>query len=228
MTDSMTAASAERCVLCLDQKRSPVRIHCGHSFCYGCLDVYKSYKKYPWANKCPICRDALKEKKTTKRKYSEMNSMQNNSTTININSMLSASQSIPPEEICILEEFMALASDYDNSGENLSDNTQQYIDLDEYENDTIHDLTGNNDDDNDNYDEDDQSDFENNSYEEELDFYSDTDGDVDDDEDDDNYYYFAEDGPGGSREVPSTMTRDCYNTDIDWETVIGSDVIIID
>lgn len=62
---SMNPSPSERCVLCLDQKRSPVRIQCGHSFCCGCLDVYKSYRKYPWANKCPICRDVLKEKKGT-------------------------------------------------------------------------------------------------------------------------------------------------------------------
>ncbi|XP_037813541.1 RNA polymerase II subunit 5-mediating protein homolog [Lucilia sericata] len=227
MTDSTMTASAERCVLCLDQKRSPVRIHCGHSFCYGCLDVYKSYKKYPWANKCPICRDALKEKKTTKRKYSEITATQDT------NSTLTATQSIPPEQICILEEFMALASDYDNNGEN-PDNTRQYIDLDEYEGevDTIHDLTG---DDDDNYEEDERTYSENNSYEEELDFYTDTDDEEEDDDDDDNYYCFAEDEPGvsseefvGFQEASGTMTRDCNNTDIDWETVIGSDVIIID
>lgn len=54
---------SERCVLCLDEKRWPVRITCGHSFCNECLEVYLSYQKYAWANRCPICRGSLKEKR---------------------------------------------------------------------------------------------------------------------------------------------------------------------
>nr|XP_014101370.2 uncharacterized protein DDB_G0275275-like [Bactrocera oleae] len=66
------ASKSERCVLCLDEKRSPVRITCGHSFCNECLEVYLSYQKYAWANRCPICRGSLKEKRrSVKRKHSE-------------------------------------------------------------------------------------------------------------------------------------------------------------
>ncbi|XP_039956924.1 acidic repeat-containing protein [Bactrocera tryoni] len=65
-------SKSERCVLCLDEKRSPVRITCGHSFCNECLEVYLSYQKYAWANRCPICRGSLKEqRRSVKRKHSE-------------------------------------------------------------------------------------------------------------------------------------------------------------
>lgn len=59
----MTDLKIERCVLCLDKKRSPVTVDCGHSFCRKCLDQYKSYRKYTWAKKCPICRSEFKQKK---------------------------------------------------------------------------------------------------------------------------------------------------------------------
>ncbi|XP_065370434.1 protein PFC0760c [Calliphora vicina] len=238
--------SAERCVLCLDQKRSPVRIHCGHSFCFGCLDVYKSYRKYPWANKCPICRDVLKEKRTTKRKYSEINvgpeSTNNNNlrTEIENNSGLTSTHSVTSQQTNILEEFMALAADYDYSGEA------------EY---SMEDLSQDNED----YE---HNDFGNDSYEEELNYYTDT-----DDDDDDNYYYFNNqedyDLPSrNSEHLPddsyqhydedievinddndeevsyqseSLMSRDWQsnslnrvNSEIDWETVIANEVIIID
>uniref|UniRef100_A0A034WC27 Nuclear factor 7, brain n=1 Tax=Bactrocera dorsalis TaxID=27457 RepID=A0A034WC27_BACDO len=65
-------SKSERCVLCLDEKRSPVRITCGHSFCNECLEVYLSYQKYAWANRCPICRGSLKDqRRSVKRKHSE-------------------------------------------------------------------------------------------------------------------------------------------------------------
>ncbi|XP_073829175.1 uncharacterized protein [Musca autumnalis] len=57
----MADLKIERCVLCLDKKRFPVTIECGHSFCFECLERYKSYKKQIWAKKCPICRSDLKE-----------------------------------------------------------------------------------------------------------------------------------------------------------------------
>uniref|UniRef100_A0A0A1WH40 Helicase-like transcription factor n=1 Tax=Zeugodacus cucurbitae TaxID=28588 RepID=A0A0A1WH40_ZEUCU len=63
------SSKTERCVLCLDEKRSPVRITCGHSFCNECLEVYLSYQKYAWANRCPICRGSLKEKRRSYERY---------------------------------------------------------------------------------------------------------------------------------------------------------------
>ncbi|XP_075144675.1 RING finger protein 141-like [Haematobia irritans] len=54
---------SERCVLCLEDKRSPIIINCGHSFCAECLDLHKSYRKYKWSNQCPMCRTAIKANK---------------------------------------------------------------------------------------------------------------------------------------------------------------------
>ncbi|XP_075168005.1 uncharacterized protein LOC142240192 [Haematobia irritans] len=56
----MSETEGDLCVVCLEPKRSPVKVNCGHSFCGKCLDQYKSYDKHKWAKKCPICRRDLK------------------------------------------------------------------------------------------------------------------------------------------------------------------------
>ncbi|CAD7014525.1 unnamed protein product [Ceratitis capitata] len=150
------ANRAERCVLCLDEKRSPVRITCGHSFCNECLDVYKSYQKYAWATRCPICRGSLKEKRrSVKRKRSEDNNAITTTTTrirtstgrnggtshmrmsavatpvetatettaaaaADANAVTTVpsetTADVPAEQIYLLEEFMAIASETDVFG----------------------------------------------------------------------------------------------------------------
>ncbi|XP_017478944.1 PREDICTED: ankyrin repeat and KH domain-containing protein mask-like [Rhagoletis zephyria] len=88
---------SERCVLCLDEKRYPVRIPCGHSFCKDCLDVYKSYQKYAWANRCPICRGSMKEKRRlVKRKHSETTDGATATTSATVISSISSSSELGP------------------------------------------------------------------------------------------------------------------------------------
>ncbi|KAM7342299.1 uncharacterized protein ACRADG_009765 [Cochliomyia hominivorax] len=212
--------SADRCVLCLDQKRSPVRIQCGHSFCYGCLDVYKSYRKYPWANKCPICRDILKEKKTTKkRKYSEITAETPNHSDSSLTRENSYNSNLSPSDsILILEEFMALATDYDYNNEDQR-NLEYHNDLNNYEDltNSIQDLTQDNNNGISFYEADlleDQQTNENNSYEDsEYSEYDITDNiyDVDDnDYDNDNY--------------DDNYDDDNYDTEDDVEINYGSPV----
>lgn len=55
--------SGDRCALCLEEKRAPKRVPCGHTFCQECLNDYKAYRKYPWARRCPLCRGYLREKR---------------------------------------------------------------------------------------------------------------------------------------------------------------------
>ncbi|XP_013113498.1 uncharacterized protein LOC106091507 [Stomoxys calcitrans] len=56
----MAAVDDECCVICLGEKRSPVQVNCGHSFCHECLEAHKSASQGKnWANKCPICRTEM-------------------------------------------------------------------------------------------------------------------------------------------------------------------------
>lgn len=52
----------DRCVLCLGDKRVPRSLPCGHTFCQECLNAYRSYRKYPWARRCPLCRTQLRDR----------------------------------------------------------------------------------------------------------------------------------------------------------------------
>lgn len=159
-------------------------------------------------------------------------------TEIENNSSLMSTQAVTSHQTNILEAFMAMAADYGEADNNMEDLTQD---------------DG----------EDEHTDFTDDSYEEELNFYTDSD---DDDDDDDNYYYFnnQEDYDIPSRsiehlqesysqydedievidddndeEVPyqsdNLMSRDVNSnilnfpySEIDWETVIANEVIIID
>ncbi|XP_036329929.1 myosin-G heavy chain-like [Rhagoletis pomonella] len=139
---------SERCVLCLDDKRYPVRIPCGHSFCKDCLDVYKSYQKYAWANRCPICRGSMKEKRhLVKRKHSETtdgatattsataisssssqlgptrmrlnpSSATRAAATVTVTALSEAAAEATVEQIHFLEEYMAMAVELDVFGTN--------------------------------------------------------------------------------------------------------------
>uniref|UniRef100_A0A1I8PEJ3 RING-type domain-containing protein n=1 Tax=Stomoxys calcitrans TaxID=35570 RepID=A0A1I8PEJ3_STOCA len=59
----MQIAEFDPCVLCLEDKKSPVALECGHSFCKECLNELKTYRHQRWAKKCPLCRSALTERK---------------------------------------------------------------------------------------------------------------------------------------------------------------------
>ncbi|KAH8382399.1 hypothetical protein KR009_003315 [Drosophila setifemur] len=45
--------TANPCIFCLDEKRFPRRISCGHSFCADCFDRYLQLG-CDW--RCPLCR----------------------------------------------------------------------------------------------------------------------------------------------------------------------------
>ncbi|XP_067633955.1 transcription initiation factor TFIID subunit 11 [Eurosta solidaginis] len=108
-----TGNRKERCVLCLDEKRLPVVITCGHSFCYDCLDVYKSYQRYAWANRCPICRGSLKEKRrSVKRKHPDMESgaTSHSATTASSSNYTAARMRLNPTSATIAAATAAVAT----------------------------------------------------------------------------------------------------------------------
>ncbi|KAL7737427.1 hypothetical protein ACLKA6_013028 [Drosophila palustris] len=45
----------EICAFCLDIKRDPVQLDCGHSYCRSCLELYCLARSWQ-ANRCPLCR----------------------------------------------------------------------------------------------------------------------------------------------------------------------------
>mgnify|MGYP000691431074 CR=1 FL=1 len=59
----------KECAICLDKTRKPVRLGCGHIFCCGCLDGWRSKfgnragfgdgDKNVWDKGCPLCREKL-------------------------------------------------------------------------------------------------------------------------------------------------------------------------
>ena len=46
------------CGICLEESKSPLKLPCGHSFCDGCLEEWRSRYgvKEEMRTKCPICR----------------------------------------------------------------------------------------------------------------------------------------------------------------------------
>ncbi|EJK67307.1 hypothetical protein THAOC_11680 [Thalassiosira oceanica] len=56
--DAVTAVTELTCGICLEESKDPLSLPCGHSFCAGCLDEWRSrYGVYEeMRRKCPICR----------------------------------------------------------------------------------------------------------------------------------------------------------------------------
>ncbi|XP_017077041.2 E3 ubiquitin-protein ligase RNF125 [Drosophila eugracilis] len=46
------------CAFCLDHIQEPEKLHCNHSFCKSCLELYREARSWV-ANRCPICRRSL-------------------------------------------------------------------------------------------------------------------------------------------------------------------------
>ncbi|KAH8402459.1 hypothetical protein KR009_012044 [Drosophila setifemur] len=46
------------CAFCLESIQEPEKLHCNHSFCKSCLEVYREARSWV-ANRCPICRSRL-------------------------------------------------------------------------------------------------------------------------------------------------------------------------
>jgi len=60
-----TAAAAvvteQTCGICLEESKDPLDLPCGHSFCDGCLDEWRSRYgvEEEMRRKCPICRATI-------------------------------------------------------------------------------------------------------------------------------------------------------------------------
>ena len=59
MTDAVV--SEMTCGICLEDSKDPLNLPCGHSFCDGCLDGWRSRYgvKEEMRRKCPICRASI-------------------------------------------------------------------------------------------------------------------------------------------------------------------------
>ncbi|XP_071360296.1 E3 ubiquitin/ISG15 ligase TRIM25-like [Trachinotus anak] len=48
------------CSICLDVLKSPVTLHCGHSYCMGCVNAYWDEEDQSGVYSCPQCRHTFK------------------------------------------------------------------------------------------------------------------------------------------------------------------------
>ncbi|EJK77780.1 hypothetical protein THAOC_00366 [Thalassiosira oceanica] len=56
--DAATVVTETTCGICLEESKDPLNLPCGHSFCDGCLDGWRSRYKVEeeMRRRCPICR----------------------------------------------------------------------------------------------------------------------------------------------------------------------------
>ncbi|EJK54645.1 hypothetical protein THAOC_25709 [Thalassiosira oceanica] len=60
-TDANTVVTETTCGICLEEPRDPLNLPCGHSFCDGCLNEWRSRYgvEEEMRRKCPICRATI-------------------------------------------------------------------------------------------------------------------------------------------------------------------------
>lgn len=56
MAESTQASDAISCSICLDVLKSPVALHCGHSYCMDCVNGYWDQEDQNGIYSCPQCR----------------------------------------------------------------------------------------------------------------------------------------------------------------------------
>jgi hypothetical protein len=68
------------CIICLNSYKKPIKIFCGHTFCFECINNWSNYSQY---NKCPICRKEFNLEITHNYNTRKSHHIQNNKMIMN-------------------------------------------------------------------------------------------------------------------------------------------------